>query len=86
MIGRNVTLYDSDFHRIEESKGNLKEKSEVVEIGNHVWIASNAMVLKGTSIGDNSIVSVMSLAKGELSSNIMYSNNKVIANYGNWFR
>lgn len=35
-----------------------------IEIGKNVWIGMRAAVLKGTSIGDNSVVGLMSVVGG----------------------
>lgn len=52
MIGRNVVIYDSDFH----SLNNKEDISEPVTIGDHVWIATNVTVMKGVHIGDGSVI------------------------------
>lgn len=46
-----VFITDSDWHQIN----NQPHQSDV-HIGNHVWIANNSSVLKGTTIQDNCIV------------------------------
>ena len=50
-IGDNVTIADSDHHSID---GN--NPTAPIVIGNHVWIASNAMICKGVTIGDGAVV------------------------------
>lgn len=57
MIGRNVIVYDSDFHSLEKAVPSSKP----VHIGNHVWIATNAMVLKGVTIGDGAVIAAGTL-------------------------
>ena len=52
MIGRNVIIYDSDFH----SLNNKENISEPVIIGDHVWIATNVTIMKGVHIGDGSVI------------------------------
>ena len=47
----NVFISDSDWHQI----GNKDHHADVT-IGDHVWIANNCSILKGASIGSNSIV------------------------------
>lgn len=46
-----IFISDSDWHTIE----NQNHQADVI-IGNHVWIANNSSVLKGSVIGDNSII------------------------------
>ena len=60
MLGWDVNVRDSDGHTVyvnEEPKESQKE----VLIGNHVWLCSTSNVLKGTSLGDNSIAAYGSL-------------------------
>lgn len=47
----HVLITDSDYHQIRGQPATLP-----VRIGNHVWIASAAAILKGSDIGDGSIV------------------------------
>lgn len=60
LIGENVKIYDNN-HRIDQIDGlqvpNHKEFSvDSVVIGNNVWIASNATILKGVRIGNNTVI------------------------------
>lgn len=50
-MGRNVWITDSDGHPITG-----QEMSKPIVIGNHVWIGSQATILKGVTIGSGSIV------------------------------
>jgi acetyltransferase-like isoleucine patch superfamily enzyme len=47
----NVFISDSDWHQIKE-----QELHSDIDIGNHVWIANNCSILKGSRIGEGSIV------------------------------
>jgi acetyltransferase-like isoleucine patch superfamily enzyme len=53
MIGDLVTIYDTDFHRIDEGS---EPRVAAVTIGDNVWLGRGAMVLPGVTIGDHSIV------------------------------
>lgn len=54
MIGHNVVL--ATINHDLESKNDRKNHYAPIRIGNHVWIASNAAVLPGVSIGDWAVV------------------------------
>lgn len=56
MIGRNVIIYDSDFHQILDDLGNYINPPQEVVIGDHVWLTANINVNKGVHIGEGSIV------------------------------
>lgn len=51
----NVFISDSDWHQI----GNQDHQKDVI-IGDHVWVANNSSILKGSIIGKNSIVASQS--------------------------
>lgn len=56
MIGRNVTIYDSDFHQMVDEDGNQINNPLEVKIDDHVWLTANINVNKGVHIGQGSIV------------------------------
>ena len=56
LISWNVFISDSDWHAID----GVNEQADVY-IGDHVWIAPNVSILKGTKIGRGSIVSTNAL-------------------------
>ncbi len=69
-IGDFVAIMDADFHEINPatrdcSVGTIKP----VSIGNNVWIGSRVMVLKGASIGDNSVIAAMSVVTSAIPPN-----------------
>lgn len=83
LIGDRVSIYDCDFHEInplyrKRSKGNSKP----VSIGDRVWIGSQVMILKGVTIGDNSIIGAGSVVTKDIPPNCIAAGNpaKVIVN------
>lgn len=84
-ISWGVTIIDSDHHEIE-IEGKSAEVTQPVKIGDHVWVGCNATILKGTVIGDNSIVAAGSVVKGEFPPNSLIAGNpaKVIRENCNW--
>lgn len=77
MIGRGVTIYDSDFHKIRSNECNGIESSKFspVYIGDKVWIATNATILKGVFVNEGNIISA-----GTLLSNSVLEKNRIIMN------
>lgn len=55
----NIYITDSDWHRIDNRNDSMP-----TSIGNHVWITPNCSILKGSTIGDNSIVANNSVVTG----------------------
>ena len=76
MIGRNVVIYDSDFHQILDANGQITNHSTEVSIGNHVWIGVNVTILKGTVIEDGCIIGANTSVSGYIENNTMYWNKR----------
>jgi acetyltransferase-like isoleucine patch superfamily enzyme len=61
-IGGNVRIYDHDYHALDYSSRRDARadftncKTAPIEIGDDVLIGANAIILKGVTIGDRSIV------------------------------
>lgn len=60
LLGWECTIIDGDGHRIVNNECFATNPPEEITIGNHIWIASNVTILKGTIICDNSVVSAHS--------------------------
>jgi maltose O-acetyltransferase len=70
VIGDQVAVYDCDFHEINPKSRNCGfGPTSPVSIGNNVWLGSRVMVLKGVTIGDNSVVGAMSLVTKSIPAN-----------------
>lgn len=61
MLSGNITIRTTDGHSIIDDKGNRINIPKNIEIGNHVWIGMNCMLLKGTNIGNGCIVGANSV-------------------------
>lgn len=53
-IAPGVIIMDSDFHGVEDR--SVEVASTPISIGDNVWIASRAVILKGVKIGEGSTV------------------------------
>lgn len=74
MLGANANVWDTDFHPIDPEKRAHQTSVRDAEtapiiIGKNVWIGANTTVLKGVTIGDNTVVGTMSLVNKSLPSN-----------------
>ena len=79
LISWNVGIADSDFHPLEPAQRLIdaqalapyfknrpprpKLKTAPVKIADNVWIGMNATILKGVSIGENSVVAAGSVVR-----------------------
>jgi len=58
LFGENVKLYDHN-HNYSDTNMPIKHQGYTegpISIGNHCWIGSNVVILKGVTIGDNCVV------------------------------
>lgn len=85
-IGGNVKILDNDFHPIEAEKRVelLKNKnggdadiipSRPITIGKNCFIGCNAIILKGTSLGDGCVVGAGSVVAGKFEKNSVIAGN-----------
>lgn len=91
-IASGTFISDTDFHPVDpkirerEVMGykidyNTVNKSEI-NIGNNVWIGWGVIILKGVTIGDNSIIAAGAVVVKDIPENVMAAGNpaKVIKN------
>lgn len=76
VIASGVNIIDTNGHELYSLNRTVKrDKPEKVEIGNNVWIGLNAIILKGTTIGDNAVVGAGSVVKGHFPANSLIVGN-----------
>lgn len=76
VVASGVSIIDSNGHETYSSNRTAGvDTPESVAIGDNVWIGLNSIVLKGTTIGNNSIVSAGSVVKGKFPENCLISGN-----------
>jgi len=69
-IGDMTLILDCDFHEVnpltrDESAG----PSAPVRLGDHVWIGSRVIILKGVTIGDNSVIAAGAVVSRSIPAN-----------------
>ncbi|MCQ2321748.1 MAG: acyltransferase [Bacteroidales bacterium] len=65
VMASGVNIIDTNGHELLSLNRTVGEDAaKPIVIGNNVWIGINAVVLKGTMIGDNSVVAAGSVVKG----------------------
>ncbi len=74
MLAHGVYITDSDWHGVYNRIERPREVTPV-HIGNNVWLGDHATVLKGVSIGDNSIVAARAVVVGDVPANVVVAGN-----------
>lgn len=77
LIGADVLISDSDFHPVESGARRYVSAPELIPaeeviIGDNVFIGARAIVLKGVSIGDNSVIAAGSVVASSVPTNMVY--------------
>ena len=77
VIASGVNIIDSNGHILYSADRTKKERDlpEEIIIGNNVWVGVNSIILKGTKIGDNSVVGAGSVVKGTYPENSLIVGN-----------
>lgn len=79
VFASGVNILDSNGHEVNSTDRTVgRDKPEAIKIGNNVWIGLNATILKGTTIGDNSIVTTGSVVKGHFPANVIIQGNPAV--------
>ncbi len=71
ICGANTLITDSNWHPEDPRSGTPAP----VTIGHNVWLGVNATVLKGVTIGDNSVIGAGSVVTGEIPANVIAAGN-----------
>lgn len=95
MVSWNVGIADSDFHPLEPAQRLIDAKALApyykdrparpklhtapVIISDNVWIGMNATILKGVTIGENSVVAAGSVVTKSVAPNTVVAGNPAVA-------
>jgi len=87
-IADDVSIWATDSHPIYDLNGDICNKSKAIKIDNHVWIGNKSVILKGVSIGQNSVIGMASVVTKDIESWSVYAGNpaKKIKKIGGWDR
>jgi acetyltransferase-like isoleucine patch superfamily enzyme len=88
ICGWDVFITDFDWHHVEYNKKVVSPQADVT-IGEHVWVAPGCSILKGSRIGNGSIIGSKSLLTGTVypaNSLLAGTPARVIRNGCNWKR
>jgi acetyltransferase-like isoleucine patch superfamily enzyme len=70
MFSHRIEIRNGDSHAIYDEQSKLRiNPAESVLIGNHVWLGADAKILKGSIVGDNSIIATGAIVAGKLAEN-----------------
>jgi acetyltransferase-like isoleucine patch superfamily enzyme len=80
-IGGGVKIYDTDFHSIyyvdRNISHNLNAKSKSIIIEDNVFIGGHSIILKGVTIGQNSVIAAGSIVTHNVPPNEVWGGNPI---------
>ena len=81
LMGANCLIMDTDFHPLDKETRVKQPKSTPnlpVAIGDDVFIGAQVIILKGTTIGKESIIGAGSVVSGEIPANVVAAGNPAV--------
>lgn len=79
LIGANAKIIDNDFHPVEAEARNRNDEEKIgcksVHIGKNCFIGCNALILKGTVLGDGCVVGAGAVVSGKYEDNCVIAGN-----------
>jgi acetyltransferase-like isoleucine patch superfamily enzyme len=76
LIANDCIIYDSDWHRLDGLEQEFP--AYPTRIGRGVWLGARVIVLKGVSIGDNTVVAANSTVTSDLPDNVLAGGNPAV--------
>jgi len=74
LIARQCMISDSDHHQVLNAEGKVANPPREVIIGDNVWLAVRATVMRGTRIKSGSVVGANSLVMGRVKERTLMMN------------
>ncbi len=78
LVGADVTIFDNDFHPIKaEGRRNSKVgiSASPVRIQDNVFIGTKSVIMKGVTIGENSVIGAGSVVSSNIAANVIAAGN-----------
>ena len=77
LFGPGTRIVDNDSHRISIDKEERRKppNSAPIKIEENVWVGMNSLILKGVTIGKNSIVAAYSVVTKDVPENVLVAGN-----------
>jgi len=74
MLAASAYITDADWHDIYDRSRPIGKRAPVV-LGNNVWIGDSAIVCKGVTIGENSVIGAGSVVASDIPRNVIAAGN-----------
>jgi acetyltransferase-like isoleucine patch superfamily enzyme len=80
LLARDVKVYDLDGHPLDAARRAAGERPDQddcrpVTLGDDVWVGTGALILKGVTVGDRSVVGAGSVVTGDVPPDVVVAGN-----------
>ena len=90
MFAHDIYVRTTDSHSIIGNSGNRINMAKDVKVGNHVWVGMQSIFLKGSTVGDNSVIAARTIVSSSTPNRqnaiIVGSPARVLRDDINWCR
>ena len=77
MMANGVYITDSDWHELYD-RSRRSETVTPVHIANNVWLGDRCTILKGVTIGENSVVAACAVVSKDVPANVIVAGNPAV--------
>ncbi len=75
IVGANAIITDSDWHSLSPANRSDNVRNSPIHIEDNVWIGANSIVLKGVTIGQNTVIGAGSIVVKSIPANVIAAGN-----------
>lgn len=76
LFGAHIEIFDSDFHDLDPARRTTgKPKLAPVEIGDNVFVGMGVRILKGSTIGSDSVIGAGAVVTGSIPAGVIAAGN-----------
>lgn len=86
MFSYDVIVRNNDSHKVLDQDGNVTNMAQDIVIGDHVWLCERSTILKGVTIGNNSVIAYGAIVTKDCPPNSIMAGNpaRVVKQDINW--
>lgn len=86
MFSYDVIVRNNDSHKVLDQDGNVTNMAQDIVIGDHVWLCERSTILKGVTIGNDSVIAYGAIVTKDCPPNSIMAGNpaRVVKQDINW--
>ena len=77
LFGPHVIVMDNDFHTLDPDRREEIPPSKPIVIGENVWLCARAIVLRGVTIGDGSVIGAGSVVSRDIPPRVLAAGSPI---------